>query len=84
MESAAKASIEKEGLIPHPSWCLKVIQLYETTLVRHGVMMVGPPGSGKSSTITTLQVLQISQQWTALIRKPVCTSRLFVTALSDT
>lgn len=48
--------MDKEGLIAHPSWCLKVIQLYETTLVRHGVMMVGPPGSGKSSTISTLQV----------------------------
>ncbi|CBN78680.1 dynein heavy chain [Ectocarpus siliculosus] len=55
VESAAKSFIDKEGLIAHPSWCLKVIQLYETTLVRHGVMMVGPPGSGKSSTISTLQ-----------------------------
>ncbi|CAM9783470.1 unnamed protein product [Ectocarpus sp. 6 AP-2014] len=55
VESAAKSFIDKEGLIAHPSWCLKVIQLYETTLVRHGVMMVGPPGSGKSSTIGTLQ-----------------------------
>ncbi|CAN0142261.1 unnamed protein product, partial [Pylaiella littoralis] len=55
VESAARASVEKEGLINHPSWCLKVVQLYETTLVRHGVMMVGPPGSGKSSTISTLQ-----------------------------
>lgn len=56
VESAARASIEKEGLIPHPSWCLKIVQLYETTLVRHGVMTVGPPGSGKSSTISILQV----------------------------
>lgn len=55
VESAVLASVEKDGLIPHPSWCLKVIQLYETTLVRHGVMTVGPPGSGKSSIIHTLQ-----------------------------
>lgn len=55
VESAARASLESEGLIAHPSWVLKVIQLYETTLVRHGVMTVGPPGSGKSSTISTLQ-----------------------------
>lgn len=61
VESAARASVEKEGLINHPSWCLKVIQLYETTLVRHGVMMVGPPGSGKSSTISTLQVLIMAE-----------------------
>lgn len=58
VESAARWHIEKEGLTPHPSWCLKVVQLYETTLVRHGVMMVGPPGSGKSSTISTLQVFK--------------------------
>jgi dynein heavy chain len=40
--------IDKQGLIYHDSWVLKVIQLYETTKVRHGIMLVGPSGGGKS------------------------------------
>ncbi|CAM9240120.1 unnamed protein product [Discosporangium mesarthrocarpum] len=55
VEAAMQESIAKEGLVSHPSWCLKIVQLYETTLVRHGIMMVGPPGSGKSCIISTLQ-----------------------------
>ena len=39
----------------YPTWSVKVVQLYETTLVRHGIMMVGPAGSGKSRIIQCLQ-----------------------------
>jgi dynein heavy chain, axonemal len=42
------------GLQPHASWLNKCIQFYETSLVRHGIMVVGPPGSGKSSAVDCL------------------------------
>ncbi|KAG0617480.1 hypothetical protein M758_5G192300 [Ceratodon purpureus] len=33
---------------PVPTFTDKIIQLYETTLVRHGLMLVGPTGGGKT------------------------------------
>jgi hypothetical protein len=36
-------------LVPGTAWVEKMVQLYQIQLLRHGVMMVGPSGSGKSS-----------------------------------
>jgi dynein heavy chain len=47
-EAILKTVVEKYNLVHHDDWILKVKQLYETTKVRHGIMLVGPSGGGKS------------------------------------
>lgn len=46
--------VEERGFQKHPTWMNKCIQLYETYLVRHGIMVVGPAGSGKSAILDCL------------------------------
>ncbi|MXQ83245.1 hypothetical protein E5288_WYG018809 [Bos mutus] len=46
--------MKKKNLQPEACMVKKVIQFYETMLVRHGVMLVGPTGGGKT---TVYQVL---------------------------
>jgi dynein heavy chain len=48
------AKIEEHTLINHPTWYRKIIQVYECSKVRHGFMVIGPVGSGKSAILNIL------------------------------
>uniref|UniRef100_A0A8C0B3E1 Dynein axonemal heavy chain 8 n=1 Tax=Buteo japonicus TaxID=224669 RepID=A0A8C0B3E1_9AVES len=54
LQAAVANQVEEAGLINHPPWNLKLVQLYETSLVRHGLMTLGPSGSGKTVVVTIL------------------------------
>jgi dynein heavy chain len=48
VQAAMAERMEAHGLTQHADWVLKCVQLYETQLVRHGIMQVGPSCGGKS------------------------------------
>ncbi|KAF5308293.1 hypothetical protein FQR65_LT06286 [Abscondita terminalis] len=48
LDKFIRKTIINHGLEDVNEYVVKVIQLYETTVVRHGLMLVGPTGSGKT------------------------------------
>lgn len=63
LEKAIISSMEHKNLQPIPALVTKTIQLYETMVVRWGVMLVGPTGGGKTSVLHSLAnaLTQLSQ-----------------------
>ena len=51
LEEAIRAVMIENTLQPEACMITKVIQLHETMIVRHGVMLVGPTGGGKTTVI---------------------------------
>jgi dynein heavy chain len=49
------AACKRQGIQPVPIFIQKCIELYETLLVRHGLMVFGDAYAGKSKVIETLQ-----------------------------
>ena len=51
---AVTHNLEMAGLQPDRPYVTKILQLYETLEVRHGVMIVGAAGTGKTTAAATL------------------------------
>ena len=49
--SALKETCDEIGWSYHAAWVDKCLQLYESSIVRHGIMVVGPSRSGKTTAI---------------------------------
>ncbi|KAM4771050.1 dynein axonemal heavy chain 5-like [Rhinophrynus dorsalis] len=54
LERAITLKTEENKLFPHSPWVNKVKQLYNLSLVVPGIIVAGPPASGKSSCINAL------------------------------
>lgn len=79
--TALKAVCDREGLQYHPDWAEKCVQLYESSIVRHGIMVVGPPRTGKSTAIEAVaQTLTMLGQKTSIWKmnpKSITASQMF-------
>ncbi|XP_059616596.1 dynein axonemal heavy chain 8-like [Phlebotomus argentipes] len=54
LQESIQAYAKEENLVNAPDWNLKVQQLYETCLVRHGIMVMGETFTGKTTAMEAL------------------------------
>jgi len=54
VEGAIRRILRENNLLDRPQWFIKIIQLYETSVVRHGFMVVGTVVCGKTTIMNTL------------------------------
>ena len=60
LTTTLKECIIANKLQPVEEFILKALQLYDITVLRHGLMMVGPTGGGKTSAMKMLQAAMTS------------------------
>lgn len=69
IEPEIRKKIAEYQLEEFPSWYRKIIQVYETNNVRHGFMVIGPVGSGKSTIINILaEAMSVKMNKTIVIK----------------
>lgn len=53
-ETQVRKLLREYNLVEEPLWFMRIFQLFETQDVRHGFMLVGTAGSGKSTIMNIL------------------------------
>lgn len=56
LKGSVETAIEDLNFMAVPTFVEKIWQLYDTLTVRHGLMLVGPTGSGKTANLKSLQL----------------------------
>jgi dynein heavy chain len=74
LDTAIRHAIDVSGLQQVPGFITKVVQLYDTFLVRFGVMIVGPSGAGQSPIHACSMLMSMCGEEAALLhaRRQVC------------
>lgn len=75
VQTSVTREITHSGLQRYTPWVKKIMQLYEASVGNHGMIVVGPPGVGKSTAISTL-CKALSEPSLGASAYKVCTKRI--------